>query len=511
MIRAMIIRKWFAWQPLMLVALLTGSCGGFGFSLLGPRAEWMDVTKGYQEWGDIGGPMNIGEGYRWNVPVITYGFDRSFLDYFGSNGVAAVESAIEVLNALPPVSSIVLSNYPLAAWGVNYQAQATKLVDLKSTTLSLLLEQMGLADPERYAFCIRDYFQAPLSTYYAFDVIERNFDPTTAQPSAYVNRVAHSYLIQQYATSPSPTNDFCYVVAFPVDPLAPPSEPAVSLSRLLSGVYFGSYLVNVSQDDVGGLRYLLSGSEVRCESLLPDIQAAGTNSSGLVRTADRPGIEKVSFVRHPHGTLNGEFKPYTNRWTDVYYDWDYPVYQDVERITTSPDILFTGRDLGPGWSVIRSGTTNWANNADLNGNSGGAGPGVIQPPITFTFNTGGPFYLNVYDPSTFLNGLGLANAYVLSSWGSFDGSISAPLMYPNVQVAFQPTQVHFRLALSGTTNDFFWPLSGAAYGRFNFQTTTNLTGWSTLATLTNSGEVFSCQFQASTNENIRFFRTIQQP
>jgi hypothetical protein len=60
----MTIRKWCNWQSLMMVALLTGTVGGFAFSLLGPCADWMDVEKGYQTPGDIGGPMNIGEGYR---------------------------------------------------------------------------------------------------------------------------------------------------------------------------------------------------------------------------------------------------------------------------------------------------------------------------------------------------------------------------------------------------------------------------------------------------------------
>ncbi|MCX6915427.1 MAG: hypothetical protein NT167_20680 [Verrucomicrobia bacterium] len=151
------IPKWFNWQPLLSVALLTSPVSGFAYSLLGPYADWMDIQKGYQLPGDIGGPMNIGEGYRWNVPVVTYGFDRSFLDYFGSNGVVAVEGAIGILNALPPASSIILSNYPQAIWRVNYRAKATNLLDLKSATLFLLLEQMGLADPMRYAFCIRDY------------------------------------------------------------------------------------------------------------------------------------------------------------------------------------------------------------------------------------------------------------------------------------------------------------------------------------------------------------------
>jgi hypothetical protein len=46
------------------------------FALLGPYANWMDVTNGFRQPGDIGGPMNVGEEYRWNVPVVTYGFEK---------------------------------------------------------------------------------------------------------------------------------------------------------------------------------------------------------------------------------------------------------------------------------------------------------------------------------------------------------------------------------------------------------------------------------------------------
>lgn len=490
----------------MMIALLSGPVGSFAYSLLGPYADWMDIQKCYRLPGDIGGPMNLGEGYRWNVPVITYGFDRSFLDYFGSNGVAAVEGAIGILNALPPASSINLSNYPQAIWRVNYRAQAAHLLDLKSATLFLLLEQMGLADPIRYAFCIRDYQPTSSPTNYTFDVIERSFDPATARPSSFLNGVLYSYIILMYALSPPPTNIFCETLVFRIDPVARGDIPAASPQ-----FSYGQFLNGLSQDDVGGLRYLLSGSQVRCESLLPDVHLTGTNDGSLVQTADRPGIEKVTFVSHPYGSLSGEFKPFTNRWTDVYYEWDDPAYQEVERITARPDILFSGRDFGWGLAATRTGTTNWANNAALNDNSGGAGPGVIRPGITITYNKGGPLYINTYDPSRILYGLGQGTAITNFVWGSFDGSTNAPILYPDVQIAFQPTQVRFQLLVNSVTNEFHWLLTGAAYGLFCFQTSTNLSDWATLTTLTNSGDVFNYQFQAATNEASRFFRTIHQP
>ena len=47
----------------------------------------MSYSIGYRQYGDAGGPMNINEGYRWNVPVVTYGFDQELVDYFGERGV----------------------------------------------------------------------------------------------------------------------------------------------------------------------------------------------------------------------------------------------------------------------------------------------------------------------------------------------------------------------------------------------------------------------------------------
>ena len=123
----------------------------YAFSLLGPYEPWMQSTNGFRQPGDIGGPMNLGAEYRWNVPVLTYSFDQSFLDYFGSNGVFAVEQAIQILNDLPPASQLDPATYPPESTRWNYAAQALGLTDVKSKTLATLLEQLGLTQPTRHA------------------------------------------------------------------------------------------------------------------------------------------------------------------------------------------------------------------------------------------------------------------------------------------------------------------------------------------------------------------------
>src|SRR5439155_26652692 len=99
----------------------------------------MGQTNTFKMPGDVGGPVGLGEGYRWNVPVVSYAFKQSFIDYFGSNGVRAVEQAIKILNDLPRASEIVLTNFPQAVHRFNYSALDQELFDLKTATLGLLL------------------------------------------------------------------------------------------------------------------------------------------------------------------------------------------------------------------------------------------------------------------------------------------------------------------------------------------------------------------------------------
>ncbi len=43
-----------------------------------------------------------------------------------------------------------LSEFPLNSRQFNYQAQALGMYDLKSVTMGLMMEQLGLANPVRY-------------------------------------------------------------------------------------------------------------------------------------------------------------------------------------------------------------------------------------------------------------------------------------------------------------------------------------------------------------------------
>ena len=188
----------------VLLLLATSVIWAGAFSLLGPVDTTYQIPAiGYNRFGDDGGgPMNLGEEYRWTIPVITYAFDQSFLDYFGSNGVRAVEQAIAILNGtnifqnvtnLTPLTgpysamSPGLAEFPQNAQRVHLQANALGLFDLKSTTMGVLLEELGLADPERFAWTLRLRDASTTFGFTNYVVIQRNFDPVTFEPSSYVN------------------------------------------------------------------------------------------------------------------------------------------------------------------------------------------------------------------------------------------------------------------------------------------------------------------------------------
>jgi len=193
---------------LTLIALLgAGAPRTSAFALLGAFDTWQVPLIGYNIGigsADLGGPMNLGEEYRLNVPYITYGFDESFLNYFGTNGVVEVEKAIALLSNVGAVSKLSpnLTEFPLDTRRFNYQAGALGLFDLKSFTLSLLLEQLGVAPPERWTFCLRAYVPPGNPPPAFFTTIMRNFDPFTFEPSRYVNGTLYTYQIVQWTTDP---------------------------------------------------------------------------------------------------------------------------------------------------------------------------------------------------------------------------------------------------------------------------------------------------------------------
>ena len=482
-------------KRLLCIGLLLGFAGSAGaFSLLGPfkiganfPEAWQGAPfdgrpqgLGYSLAGDIGGPMLPFEGYRWNVPVLTYAFDFTFLQYFGPQGVSAVEEAFAILNALPPSSQMspTLTEFSLDTKGQNGTAAAMGLTDLKSFTLALLVEEMGLANPERFVWGLRGRETGQGFTNYS--VIQMNFDPLTIQPTRYVNGVLYNYVIFD-DLGPQGGEWASAVEWYQLDPLY---QPYSSVAGALGGSDFqlgsspdlggfgiggaflgtGQYFSGLTRDDAGGLRFLLSTNNLAFDTLLPTvlprtagrfnspwspviisnlfgtnitgisniIGTIGTNFTNFVRTALRPGLDKITFQRV--SLLGTNFNPITLRYTDRYINLTNGrvVKQPVERLVLQPDIIFAVRDLGTVFDIpvrsVRSTTANWTNNAALNSISplGLGGPGTINPPVIITFSDMVPYFLNL----AALEGDVESALFTSGLWGSFDGTDRPPVVYP---------------------------------------------------------------------------------
>jgi hypothetical protein len=259
--------------------LAFGLESALGFSLMGPPNEpWQTPVIGYMVGGDIGTPHNLGEEYRWNTPTIYYTYDQNFLDYFASNGVWAVDQAVAILNGLTNFSLYTPSLYevPLETRRFNYTAQELHLMDLKTTALFLMLEELGLTDSERFVWTLRTRNTQPgLSCpYMYYDVIHLSFDPANWQPSSYINNTLYTYYIQEICSG---NNPLAVTVPFSVDPLATESLPASSESGVLN---YGLYVTGLTRDDVGGLRYSYEPTNINWEAMSSDSIMFYTNIAG---------------------------------------------------------------------------------------------------------------------------------------------------------------------------------------------------------------------------------------
>ena len=540
-------------QLLILLTLLLGGTTCSAFSLLGPYADWMTQTNGYRQTGDIGGPMNIGQGYRWNVPIVTSAFDQSFLDFFGSNGVTAVEQAIQILNRLPRASNIVLTNYPLDSTRENFAAEGQNLYDLKSLALSLLLEQMGLDEPVRNVYTIRRVdpfllsspFQIAISDQpwlFPYNIIERNFDPNTLASSYHVNAGLYDGYI--YCRSNSGVLEFADVGELNLN-FDFPLPTAVADRSVASNP--GFYHTGLTRDDVGGLRYLLRAKTVNYETLLPDVgptkpplppprrgappplpYGIGPPADHFVNGALRPGVEKITFVRHPYNAKLDRASRTTYRFKDTYIFNGRVRQQPVERVVVRPDFLFSAADLSEnrmwrqyffwngstgssGYSqpwqpfFVRTGTTNWWNSASSSTNADRNGPGVIRPPVKITFSKLRPSVETVdYSPPD--------SAYPGPRFGSFAGLTNAPIVYPNGPPSGDTNHLTIRLWLEnqrGTSlGGFTWHLPTPVGGSAALQASTNLVDWVSLFSAVNEGVPFDWYHLGLYPQ--RFFRVLPQ-
>lgn len=427
-----------------------------GFSLLGPFNSFeQDAVLQYSVGGRIGGPMNYAEEYRWNEPIIIYSFDPTFLNYFGQDGVNAVESAIKVFQDLPAFSTMSadLHEYPLNTARINYRAAALNLVDIKSVTMRAILEELGVTSAEDFVWCLSAHYDPPLA---GVHVIMRNYDPVTWDYSPYVNGTLYTYHAYHYVP---PATHLADAVEDLVDPLA---RANTSVSSYLKSWSSGLYYTGLTRDDVGALRYIYRKGNYNIEALATNITATyggawtpyNTNLTNIVYTTNdvrnpvgnqlRQGIDKITFQRVNMDSMYGNnfTKPITNYFSGYYITNGVLIEKRYQKVNTGPDLIFSGSSIvfasGSGGGYARSTSSNWVNNASVNSYFSGGnvlldGPGVIHGMINITYSMLGPGYdtPNLYFMSD------TNNIYKDSWWSSYDGSTNAPTIYPNQKSVLQ--------------------------------------------------------------------------
>ncbi|MDB6055795.1 MAG: hypothetical protein JWN25_3318 [Verrucomicrobiales bacterium] len=292
----------------VLLALMTFSLtqSAKGFALLGQFASYQIPILGYNTayLGDLGGPMALGDEYRWNVPVVVYGFDETFVDYFGSKGMTEVGKAFGILNNLPPTSkmSAALTEFPLDTTRQNFRATTASLLDVKSFSLGYMMEGLGLANPERFTWLLYNRtLTGPAPQVTNYFVISRNYDPVTLLQTNAVNGAHYGYVVHEYTV---PT-------FYDADEYQKVDPDFVGFHSVASYTLFanvGTYLTGLTRDDVGGLKYIYSPKNFNNEGVNPSIRLVsgpaavpGTVGGGNVGGGVTVGVGATS----PYGSSFG--------------------------------------------------------------------------------------------------------------------------------------------------------------------------------------------------------------
>jgi hypothetical protein len=448
---------------------------------------------------EIGGPKNIGEEYRWNVPVITYGFDPSFEEYFGKPGIAAVQAAFDLLNEIPAASQIVVTNFQTISFAEDSRAVSANLLDVKTTTLSLVLRLLGLNDPENNVWVLRDRTVTQFFTNYY--VIQRNFDPVTLLPSKSINQAGYTYEVYEFYSDYSNYFGFADAVELMLDP-QPISTLAGFIPRapLWPWARVGTFFFGFNQDDLGGLKYLLHPSNINYERHRYDQVHALDGSSSFVNAALRPGVDKITFqqVTNWYGNIAwSKSLPFT----DQYYLNGQLYTQELVKTINKPDIIFAARDIGTvmgQWPrLVSTSMPTWDSPAT---ETGAPGPGTISGPITLTFNTllGGLI-------NTFPGNVTEENSYTTASWGTFDLRPLSPIVFPYSA----SSEIQSRLLITDTLEDGRLVFGLVAYPNISFivESSPDLVHWSEEKRVSTSALTFGTSFTVDrVNTHAGFYR-----
>ncbi len=405
---------------------MSGLQTSWAFSLLGPIANggdaWQVDPLGYNYPGsaDIGEPKNLGEEYRWNTPVLYYAEDANVLDFYGSNGVVAINQAFTILNtSLTNVdaNSTALTEFPLNSTAMNYQASALGLRDMKSVVMQAMVEELGLADPIRFVWTLHNRYLPPGAKCpgYEYLVVQRNYDITASplnqvQYSPYVNGTLYTYYLFEgclETPAPDPVSQAEPVI---VDPLN--FNPPVS-SVYEAPISDGGYYLGLTRDDMGGFRYLLSTNNILYESPTPGAVLLSSAVSGGVSYGQPFALYTSNYTAFAEAALTNDPVTLSNLYPGL--------------IITSSTPFFSYTPV----------TTYVAYYTNLIGAPAGSQTLVVAPVTTYTVVT---TYSNTYanlvvPPGSSTNGSSVGTVYTVTVAPAQGAPIGSPLQ-TNTAISF---------------------------------------------------------------------------
>ena len=296
---------------LCVIAFLVSALSAQAFVLMGqPNANEVAAWN-YTD--DLGAPKSIDRQfkrfYRWTLPHFVYSFDASFVNYFGSEGMAAVDDAMGVINDFfvnddyQGMSELDLARHGFAgnyntSW-VNTTAQNAQIIDIKSIVLGMMVNHLGLGNPHRHAYSITGITTNASTNALNINVALRNYDPTTAQATDVINGVQYSYRMvhdsQLQVGATPPTFGIADMEEFTTDTTGNAWSSTAAIvdafygntqlfwtdtpSLFNFGVYYDGYNAMGGQfeprhaltyDDAGGLKYLYSKNNISYDGLPRD-------------------------------------------------------------------------------------------------------------------------------------------------------------------------------------------------------------------------------------------------
>jgi hypothetical protein len=228
----------------------------------------------------------------------------------------------------------------------------------------------------------------------------------------------------------------------------------------------GEYFTGLTRDDAGGLRYLLHTNNINVESTLRPVRAVD-GSTNFVKTAPRPGVDKITLRRLDPGQ-----QPLTNIYSDVYVDNGQFKKQTLQRVIEVPDIIFTAANHPrlnlqfPGF--VRRTRPNYSH-------VNSAGSGIFQPEVVISFHKLGDIYREplFQEDGTILD----------PRWSSYDSFTITPKTIFPVGAAYEGGRT---LAIRKLENPAAveWTVRLIADVRYNIETSTDLKTWTAVTSIT---------------------------